>query len=101
MQILVNEKNEIVNYVTVGSVSMEGHETIEISELEIPELFMDLYKPGLFIYQDNKISVNPNYNEYQEEQLEDMEINDREMLKRHQKEIDHLYEYHQLAKPDI
>lgn len=97
MQILINENKEIVNYAIVGGVSSEGYETIEILDSDIPDLFVDLYKPGLFVYQDNRISVNPNYSEYQEEQLE---VTYRDIIERHQKEIDYLYEHHQLTKPE-
>lgn len=100
MRILVNENHEIVNYVTVGSVSMEGHKTIDISETKVPELFFDLYKPKLFLYENEAIVVNNNY-------LEEDELagpNDEtieHIIERQQTEIDYLYEYHQLTKPNM
>lgn len=100
MRILVNENNEIVNYVTVGSVSMEGHETIEVTEEKVPELFFDLYKPKLFLYENETIIVNDDYIE-EEDFIENNDKMIERIIERQQIEIDYLYEYHQLAKPDI
>ncbi|WP_217971502.1 DUF2977 domain-containing protein [Staphylococcus xylosus] len=100
MQILVNENNEIVNYVIVGSVSMEGHNTIDITEDIVPELFFDLYKPKLFLYEDKTIVVNNNYIE----KYESVENNDETIelkIKNQQVEINHLYEHLKLTKPHI
>lgn len=100
MQILVNENNEIVNYVIVGSVSMEGHTTIDITEDIVPELFFDLYKPKLFLYEDKTIVVNNNYIE-EDESVENNDETIEHIIKKQQVEINHLYEHLKLTKPHI
>ncbi|OEL06907.1 hypothetical protein AST13_02390 [Staphylococcus xylosus] len=100
MQILVNENNEIVNYAIVGSVSMEGHNTIDITEDSVPELFFDLYKPKLFLYEDKTIVVNNNYNE-EDESVENSDETIEHIIKKQQFEINHLYEHLKLTKPHI
>lgn len=57
MRILINEKNEIVGYATVGG--LEGD--FEIDDSIVPQDFTQNYKPKYYSYQNEQIIVNPNY----------------------------------------
>ena len=59
MRILINEKNEIVGYATVGG--LEGD--FEISDDIIPQDFAQTFKPKYYLYQNEQIIDNPNYEE--------------------------------------
>ena len=59
MRILINGNNEIVGYATVGG--LEGD--FEISDDIIPLEFTKTFKPKYYLYQNEKIIVNPNYEE--------------------------------------
>ena len=57
MRILINGNNEIVGYATVGG--LEGD--FEIDDSVVPQDFAQNYKPKYYLYHDEKIIVNPNY----------------------------------------
>lgn len=57
MRILINGNNEIVGYATVGG--LEGD--FEIDDSVVPQDFAQNYKPKYYLYQNEKIVVNPNY----------------------------------------
>ncbi|KYH14872.1 DUF2977 domain-containing protein [Staphylococcus kloosii] len=57
MRILINENNEIVGYATVGG--LEGD--FEIDDSIVPQDFAQNYKPKYYLYQNEQIIVNPNY----------------------------------------
>lgn len=59
MRILINNNNEITGYATVGG--LEGD--FEISDDIIPQDFAQTFKPKYYLYQNEKIIVNPNYEE--------------------------------------
>lgn len=56
MKILINEKNEILGYVTTGGV--DGF--IEYDG-KIPDEFYDKFKPKFYMLVDGVIIKNPNY----------------------------------------
>lgn len=59
MRIRLNEKNEITEYVVIGGLT----NSIEISDDLKPLDFEANFKPSFYLYQDNQILVNPNYEE--------------------------------------
>lgn len=59
MEIRTNESNEIIEYAVLGGLS----DGIEIDDNLRPVDFDYLFKPSLYLYQDNKIIINPNYEE--------------------------------------
>lgn len=59
MRILINESNEIIGYAIVGG--LEGD--FEISDDIIPQDFTQTFKPKYYSYQNDKIIINPNYEE--------------------------------------
>lgn len=59
MRITVNENNEITGYAIIGGI--EGD--FEISDDIIPQEFILNYKPKYYLYQNEQIIVNPNYEE--------------------------------------
>ena len=59
MQILTDNKNLIIGYAEVGS--LEGG--IEIDDSIIPQDFIQVFKPKYFLYQNEQIVTNPNYEE--------------------------------------
>lgn len=58
LNIKVNANNEITQYAIVGGVGNEG---ILISYDVAPENFMTDFKNGYFLYENDTISVNPNF----------------------------------------
>lgn len=56
MEILLNNKNEIINYAIVGHVDGFTEYTGEI-----PEDFADKFKPSLYLMKENIIIENPDY----------------------------------------
>lgn len=56
MEILLNSKNEIINYAIVGHV--DGFTEFNG---KIPENFVDKFKPSLFLIKENTIVENPDY----------------------------------------
>ncbi|MCA1341529.1 DUF2977 domain-containing protein [Lactiplantibacillus pentosus] len=57
MQILVNDKNEITDYVLLGQ-SAGG---IEVANEALPDNFFDTFKPKCYLYKDGQISLNGNW----------------------------------------
>lgn len=57
MRILINENDEIVGYATIGG--LEGD--FEIDDSTVPQDFTQNYKPKYYLYQNEQIIVNPNY----------------------------------------
>lgn len=56
MKLLLNEKNEILNYILLGDI--DG--TVEYDG-EIPDDFEDSFKPTFYMLKDGEIVENPNY----------------------------------------
>lgn len=98
MQILINSKNEITDYVIVGNIRKDGHDTVSIENSQIPDLFIDLYKPRLFLYKDEKIIVNKNYDE--QSIISEFDNNSKTILEI-QNEINYLYEHLNLERPSF
>ena len=59
MLIKINSKNEITDYAVIGSLP----NSIEISDDLKPSDFDDNFKSGYYLFQDDQIVVNPNYEE--------------------------------------
>lgn len=59
MLIKINENNEIEEYAIFGGLP----NSIEVADELQPTDFKFLFKPNLYLYQDNEIIVNPNYEE--------------------------------------
>lgn len=65
MQILINNNDEIIGYALIG-----GFENgIEIAEDNIPQGFFQNYKPQYYIYENETISINNNYQENYKEPI--------------------------------
>lgn len=58
MQVLTNDKNEITSFVIVGTVE----NGIEVSK-EIPADFQKKFKPAYYLYNNGKITINPNWSD--------------------------------------
>lgn len=56
MKILLNEKNEIIGYVTDGDL-------VGSIEVEIPDHLLEIYEPRKLIYSNGKVKINTNYSE--------------------------------------
>lgn len=59
MEIKFNENNEILEYAMVGDLS----DGLEIDDSIIPDDFEENFKPSFYLFKDNEIIVNPNYEE--------------------------------------
>jgi hypothetical protein len=59
MRLTINDNNEITGYAIVGG--LEGD--FEVSDDIIPQEFILNYKPRYYLYQNEQIIVNPNYEE--------------------------------------
>ncbi|AVQ36574.1 DUF2977 domain-containing protein [Staphylococcus kloosii] len=59
MRITINDNNEITGYAIVGGI--EGD--FEIDDSIIPHDFTQNYKPKYYLYQNEQIIFNPNYEE--------------------------------------
>ena len=57
MEILINNKNEILSFALVGGFD----NGIQVNEY--PEDFILYFKPKFFIYSDGGIKINPNFEE--------------------------------------
>lgn len=57
LKILVDENNFITSYATVGGFDGD----IEVDDSIVPQDFTQNYKPKYYLYQDEKITINPNY----------------------------------------
>ncbi|MEB3377166.1 DUF2977 domain-containing protein [Pediococcus pentosaceus] len=55
MQLVINDKNEITAYASVGDIGGTEYSG------EIPENFYSDFKPEFFLFKDGKIYENPNY----------------------------------------
>lgn len=59
MQISINNNNEIIGYAFIG-----GFENgIELDDNIVPQDFLQNYKPKYYLYQNERIVVNTNYEE--------------------------------------
>lgn len=59
MQISTNNNNEIIGYAFIG-----GFENgIELDDNIVPQDFLQNYKPKYYLYQNERIVVNTNYEE--------------------------------------
>lgn len=59
MQISIDKNNLIVGFAEVGG--FDGG--IEIDNSIVPDAFIQMFKPKYFLYQDEQIITNPNYEE--------------------------------------
>lgn len=59
MKILVDENHLITSYATVGGFDGD----IEVDNSIIPQDFTQTFKPRYYLYQNEQIVVNPNYEE--------------------------------------
>ena len=59
MLIKINSKNEITEYAAIGGLT----NSIGISDDLKPEGFENTFKSGYYLYQDDQIIINPNYQE--------------------------------------
>lgn len=59
MRILLNDNDEIIGYAIVGG--LEGD--FEVRDDIIPQEFTQTFKPKYYLYQNEKIIVNPSYEE--------------------------------------
>ena len=59
MKIRFNEKSEITEFAIVGSLP----DSLEIDDSLKPEGFENTFKSGYYLYQDNKIVTNQDYEE--------------------------------------
>lgn len=57
MQILINTNDEIINYALVGGFE----DGVEVDDSIVPQDFTQNYKPKYYLYQNEQIIVNPNY----------------------------------------
>lgn len=55
MQLVINEKNEITAYATVGNIGGVGYTD------EVPDNFYSDFKPYFFLFKNEKIYENPDY----------------------------------------
>ncbi|MDW3988799.1 DUF2977 domain-containing protein [Staphylococcus saprophyticus] len=63
MQILLNQNNEIIAYAVSGSIEREGYVTVTIENNSIPKSFRQSFKPKYFLYKDEEVKLNANYEE--------------------------------------
>ena len=63
MQILLNQNNEIIAYAVSGGIEREGYETVTIENNSIPKSFRQSFKPKYFLYKDEEVKLNANYEE--------------------------------------
>ncbi|NQE00510.1 DUF2977 domain-containing protein [Staphylococcus xylosus] len=59
MRILINKKNEIVDYAIVGSLDGD----FEIDDSIVPQDFMIYFKPKRYLYNEGTIEVNSDFEE--------------------------------------
>lgn len=57
MKILVDDNHLITAYATVGGFDGD----IEVDESIVPQDFTQMFKPKYYLYQNEQIVVNPNY----------------------------------------
>ena len=63
MQILLNQNNEIIAYAVSGGIEREGYETVTIEDNQVPDSFRESFKPRYFLYKDEEVKLNANYEE--------------------------------------
>ena len=85
MQIKLNGNNEIVSFVTIGTLD----NGIEINESLLPFSFVDEFKPGKFKYDNGSVVFNQNFEDFKfnainaEVQSENIRLNaENEQLKK-------------------
>ncbi|MDW4471400.1 DUF2977 domain-containing protein, partial [Staphylococcus saprophyticus] len=59
MRILINKKNEIIDYAIVGSLDGD----FEIDDSIVPQDFMIYFKPKRFLYNEGTIEMNSDFEE--------------------------------------
>lgn len=59
MRILINKKNEIIDYAIVGSLDGD----FEIDDSIVPQDFMIYFKPKRYLYNEGTIEVNSDFEE--------------------------------------
>lgn len=59
MKIKINENNEILECAMIGDLS----DGLEIDDSLKPDGFEENFKPSFYLFKDNEIVVNPNYEE--------------------------------------
>lgn len=59
MRILINKKNEIIDYAIVGSLDGD----FEIDDSIVPQGFMIYFKPKRYLYNEGTIEVNSDFEE--------------------------------------
>lgn len=62
MRILINKKNEIIDYAIVGSLDGD----FEIDDSIVPQDFMIYFKPKHYLYNEGTIEVNNDFEEENE-----------------------------------
>lgn len=62
MRILINKKNEIIDYAIVGSLDGD----FEIDDSIVPQGFIVHFKPTRYLYNEGTIEVNNNFEEENE-----------------------------------
>lgn len=62
MRILINKKNEIIDYAIVGSLDGD----FEIDDSIVPQDFMIYFKPKRYLYNEGTIEVNNDFEEENE-----------------------------------
>jgi len=85
VQILVNNKNEIVSFAIVGGFE----DGIEITNY--PNDFINNFKPRYYLFEDNEIKVNKDYKEDTDEIYEQPEIDLDENTKGLDKELRNMF----------
>ena len=63
MQILLNQNNEIIAYAVSGGIEREGYKTLTIEDNQVPDSFRESFKPRYFLYKDEEVKLNANYEE--------------------------------------
>lgn len=56
MKLIVNKKQEIIGYVSIGDMT----DSIEYQGA-VPDGFEENFKPSFYVLQNNEITVNPDY----------------------------------------
>lgn len=59
MRVLINKKNEIIDYAIVGSLDGD----FEIDDSIVPQDFMIYFKPKRYLYNEGTIEVNSDFEE--------------------------------------
>ncbi|MDW4471399.1 DUF2977 domain-containing protein, partial [Staphylococcus saprophyticus] len=62
MRILINKKNEIIDYAIVGSLDGD----FEIDDSIVPQGFIVHFKPSRYLYKEGTIEVNNDFEDENE-----------------------------------